>query len=155
LRLISAAEAIYSTFSNFHRLMGDKEDKMKLSNAVKIIIGILSAWEVLSPVFLVLSWFFFFFSLSVSETQGNPSSDALPFLFIPLLFLATCSSFLFIGLHSFYIIHIILNKTGTDLLRAIFGIGLVIFPFLAIPFYYFIYILPENPPNWALAPVSR
>jgi hypothetical protein len=127
---------------------------MKLSNTSKVIIGILSAWEVLSPIFFVLIWFFFVFSISTVETTSNSSSSLLPLLFFPFPFVVICSSFIYIGLHAFYIIHIILNKTGTDLLRSIFGVGMFLLPFIAIPVYYFIYILPDNPPDWALAPVS-
>jgi hypothetical protein len=33
----------------------------------------------------------------------------------------------------------------------VLGISVYIFPYIALPVYYFLYILPENPPKWALA----
>lgn len=127
---------------------------MRLSKAVKIIVGIFSAWEVLSPLLLLTYWFFFVFVISISESQSHAANNILPFLFFPLPFLIVCTTVVSLGLRAFYIVHIILNKRGTDLLRAILGVGLFILPFLAIPFYYFIYVLPENPPIWALTPES-
>jgi hypothetical protein len=62
-----------------------------------------------------------------------------------------CSSFLQLGLTAFYLAHVILNKTGNDILRVVLGIFVFIFPYVAMPVYYFIYILPEYTPQWALA----
>ena len=71
--------------------------------------------------------------------------------FIPFFFLIMCTSFLALGLYAFYITHIILNKTGADVFRVVFGIGMLVLSIITMPLYYFIYILPDNPPKWTQA----
>ncbi len=127
---------------------------MRLSKAVKIIIGLLTAWVVITPFIFFGLWFFFVFSVGSMEnsSQLNPYLNPAFFsaFFIPFL-LVICTSFLQIGLQAFYLVHIILNKSGGDVLRSVLGVGVLILAVIALPVYYFIFILPENPPQWALA----
>ena len=125
---------------------------MRLSKFWKVIIGLATGWEVIWPFLLFLSWItFMFIAISTSENQ-NPSDDSvIPAIFIPIFFLMICSSFLQLALKIFYLVHVILNKTANDGLRVIFGILIFLFSFIAMPIYYFIFILPENPPDWASA----
>ncbi|MDH3943625.1 MAG: hypothetical protein OEV06_06000 [Anaerolineae bacterium] len=70
-------------------------------------------------------------------------------LIFPLMMLI---GFLQFGLMIFYIAHIVKNKPAAELLLIILAVGTYIMPYLAMPVYYFIYIWPDDPPDWALAP---
>ena len=127
---------------------------MKLNRTWKIIIGLASLWVICYPFVFVAFMFAMVGSIAFAAgTRNEPSSSAmLPFfsfffIVFPLIFL---SSFLQLGLSGFYLAHIIKNKTANDVLRIIFGVGAFYMPFLAMPFYYFVYIWPASPPEWAL-----
>ncbi len=127
---------------------------MKLSKPLKIIIGLLTAWVVVAPFLYMAIWFFFIFGVSSFENPAQVNTNFYPAIsaafFIPFV-LIMCSSILQLGLQGFYIIHVILNKTGGDVIRAVLGVGMFILAIIALPVYYFIFILPDNPPQWALA----
>lgn len=127
---------------------------MKMRMPAKIIIGILTAWVVITPLFLFGAWFFFIVSVASSENPAHPNPGMMPAFFLPVLFLIICTAILHVCLQSFYLVHIILNKIGTDVVRAVLGVGMVFLPVLSMPIYYFIYILPENPPQWAITKSS-
>lgn len=123
---------------------------MKISLPGKIIIGILTAWVVLTPLLFFGLWFFFIFAIAASSGPTSQNPNVVPLFISPILFLVICTSFLHIGLQAFYIVHIVLNKTGSEVIRAVLGVGMIFLAFLAMPVYYFIYVLPANPPAWAL-----
>lgn len=123
---------------------------MKISIPAKIILGILTTWIVISPFLLFGLWFFFIFSFAATaENQAQPSPNAFVAFFFPIFGLILLTGLIHIGLQIFYLVHIILNKAGNDVVRIILGVGLFIFSVIAMPIYYFVYILPENPPQWA------
>ncbi len=124
---------------------------MKISQPVKIIIGLLTAWVVLTPILFVGAWFFFVFSLAETQSQSQLNPTILPVFFIPFIFLIILTSLLHVALQAFYLVHIILNRTGEDVVRVLFGVGMIFLAILAMPVYYFVFILPKNPPQWALA----
>jgi hypothetical protein len=125
-----------------------------MNNALKIIIGLLTAWVVIFPFLAFLAYFGFIFSL-ISQASQNPYYEpAFPPVFLLIMIFIMCSGFLQVFLQGFYIVHDIVNKTGSDVLRAVLGLGIFFLPFIALPVYYFIYILPKTPPNWALTPTA-
>jgi len=125
---------------------------MRLNKFWKTIIGLGTAWVVIWPLLMFLGWMTFIAIAIASSENKNLSDDVLiPTIFFPLLFMIMCSSFIQLGLTIFYLVHVILNKTANDGLRVIFGILIFLFSFIAMPIYYFIFILPENPPEWAMA----
>ncbi len=124
---------------------------MQISKAAKIILGLLTAWVVITPFIYFVLWFIFIFSLAATPNQAQQNPNFVSLFFFPLLALIICTSFMHIGLQAYYLVHIILNKTGSDVARAIFGVGMILFALLAMPVYYFVYIFPDNPPAWALA----
>lgn len=124
---------------------------MRISKPIKLLLGFLSAWVVMAPLIGIATWFgFMFLMIATSESQAAPENVILPAVFLPFFLLIMCTSFLQVGLSAFYITHIILNKTGNDVLRVALGILVFFFPYVAMPIYFFIYIWPENPPAWAL-----
>ena len=125
---------------------------MKIKKPIKILIGFLTAWVVIAPFIGIVVWFsFMFMAIGAVEYQAAPEDLIFPAVFLPFFLLILCSSFLQFGLSAFYLTHVILNKTGNDIMRVVLGISVYIFPYIALPVYYFLYILPENPPKWALA----
>ena len=50
----------------------------------------------------------------------------------------------------FYLWHIITNQSAPGIVRVGFAVSFLIIPFVAMTAYWFIYILPEKPPTWAL-----
>jgi len=92
-----------------------------------------------------------FMAIGAVEYQAAPEDLVFPAVFLPFFLLILCSSFLQFGLSAFYLTHVILNKTGNDIIRVVLGISVFTFPYIAMPVYYFLYIWPENPPKWALA----
>ncbi len=126
---------------------------MKLNKTWKIIIGLLTAWTIVAPfvyatvIFAMMGQFIF---------MGDPTllSDEEAFLMMKPVFYAMpimmLGSVLQLGMSIFYLVHVIMNKEGTDVLRILLGVGAFLLPYLALPFYYFVYIFPETPPDWAL-----
>jgi hypothetical protein len=125
---------------------------MRINKTIKIWLGFLSAWVVIAPFLGVAAWFVFMFSIiGLSESQVAPENLLIPAVFLPFFLLMMCTSFLQMGLSAFYLTHIILNKTGNDVLRVVLGILVFFFPYIAMPIYFFVYLWPEKPPQWALA----
>ena len=50
----------------------------------------------------------------------------------------------------FYLSHIITNHPAPGILRVGFAVSILIIPFVAMTAYWFLYVLPEKPPTWAL-----
>lgn len=125
-----------------------------MNNVIKIIIGLLTAWVVVIPFVAFVAYFGFIFSITAQVTQNPNFEPTFPTLFVLIMFIIMCSAFLQLGLLGFYLVHNIVNRTGSDVLRAVLGLGMLFLPFLALPTYYLIYILPKTPPNWALALVA-
>src|SRR4030042_5909421 len=124
---------------------------MRLRKYIKIIIGLLTAYVMVSPFIYFGIWFYAIFSMNTMDYNYFPDVSTFSTAILPIFFLIMCSAFLQIGLQAFYIAHIILNKAGGDIIRVVLGIGIFLFAILAMPVYFFIYILPDNPPTWALA----
>ena len=118
---------------------------MKLSKTLKVIVGIITAITTLWPFVLPKVWVLFLFvslaSLDVQSSQSFAILFAL-FLIVPLMVVV---SFVQIALPAFYWSHIILNKSAPDATRIMFGIGVFILPWVALPLYYFVHVLPEKP----------
>ena len=121
-----------------------------MNTALKVILGLVTAFIVISPILYIALWIWSFFSNS-SEMIHNPYTPSAVRVInlYPLRFLFTLS--LLFLLQGFYIVHNIVNKAGSEAIRAILGLGTYFLPFIALPVYYFIYILPKTPPKWALS----
>mgnify|MGYP006921588839 CR=1 FL=1 len=129
---------------------------MKLNKVWKVIIGLVSLWVVLYPLIVVIGVFAMIPFMAI--TEGNSSPESIPFAFSGFAFamgLMMLTSFAQMATSAFYLVHIILNKDGTDWLRALLGVGAFYLPYLALPFYYFVYILPKTPPEWALVDSNK
>jgi uncharacterized membrane protein len=128
---------------------------MRLSNTVKVIVGVLTAVVALFPLGFVFIWLVSFFPLMPGAFDEFPSQlfDALFSLMFPMMCFV---SILMYALVAFYVMHAIKNTAASDLIR-ILGILLVFFfPYIGMPAYYVLFILLAKPPAWALraAPVA-
>jgi hypothetical protein len=125
---------------------------MKLNKTWKIVVGIATAWVVLYP-FVMTGFMFVAFVPMVMAMEGTgsdfpPTSFMVGFMIFWLFMMF--SSFLQMAASAFYLVHIIKNKTGMDILRILSGVGAFYLPYIALPFYYFVYIWPDTPPEWAV-----
>ena len=128
---------------------------MHISNPwLKGLIGFSTFLVAMYPILFMAIFFLQFLTMtSFDFTQMDPNEPFFPpffggfFLFFPLMI---CISFLQMGLMAFYVVHIVKNRTGSEVLRILAGIGVYMLPFVAMPAYYLIYILPKSPPDWAL-----
>lgn len=124
---------------------------MKLSKTWKIIIGILTAiFSVFPFLFVFLTMGIMFTTLGMSEGRNpEPSAGFMVFFFL-IIIGQFAWIFLRLGLISFYQAHAIMNESGSQTYRIILSIGNFIIPFISLPIYYFIFVFPDEIPNWAL-----
>ncbi len=120
---------------------------MNLSKAWKIAIGVATLFFSLAPFLILIPLFVLFLTLAARNPQPEP---AMVLFFIgivlPLSFVLAGLQFLLFG---FYTYHLVKNREGSDNLRTILGIDNLIFPYLSLPLYYFIFIWPEQIPEWS------
>ena len=132
---------------------------MKINKPIKILIGLATIWV---AFFLILFWLIFFalqfYAIYVGMTGTDTDFQQTSIIFsgfflivFPLLF---PTYFLKMGLLAFYLTHVIKNNQALEMLRVVLGVGSFFFTFIAMPIYYLLYIWPENPPSWALAPAQ-
>ena len=137
---------------------------MNFSKSVKILMGLATGFYALAPILFVLFYFLWMFAMipmiAAAEQPPVPDFPRMQFFFffaaMFVIFFAVIMlfNFLHISLIPIYITLLIKNKTGREFLRIIIAIGLFILPFIAMPAYYLIYILPMTAPDWALEPQS-
>ena len=124
---------------------------MKLTKPIKVLIGAATVLNLASPLLGVFVWLTAVLStaLAASNTSSEPTwlVFILFFVFLPLMLLAGLTSLILIPV---YLIHIIKNSMGKEIYRILSAIGLHWLPWLAMPFYFLVYIWPENPPAWSL-----
>jgi hypothetical protein len=127
---------------------------MKISKPWKILIGLVTLWVAIYPLLFLAGWFLMVFSMAgtiaYTEQLANESFPAFMIPFFCIFPIHILTIFLQIGLSAFYLFHVIKNKTGQEVIRVILGMGNFYMPFLAMPIYFFIFIWPETPPEWAL-----
>ena len=123
---------------------------MKLNTPLKVIVGVLSLIVALLPIAFVVVWGVSYFLVLTEGTGAGPEWEGFDAftvatwgfmcVVVPLSYVMT----------AFYIAHGIVNHAASDVLRIILLVLVVYMPFLGIPFYYCLYILPTNPPAWAM-----
>jgi hypothetical protein len=123
---------------------------MKLSKTVKYLVGALTLLYMLLPLVFIPIWFLSVFGIAVSSERGGGPPPIIFFTWLGMMFFIILINVVHIGLVSFYVVHNIKNREGNDTARILLGVGTFFLPWLAMPFYYFIYVWPDNPPEWAL-----
>ena len=125
---------------------------MKLSKAQKVAIGLATAWYAFYPLLFFAIWLGLvvgMFSWGSTDSGEFPAFVGLFLAVFPLHCLTILLGFV---LMPFYLIHIIKNPTASETVRIIFGVGVFMFGFIAMPLYYYLFIWRDQPPSWALPP---
>ncbi len=125
---------------------------MKRSKPIKILVGIGTLWYALYPILFIAITMLMILGIGFA---ANMDQTETPFFMVPFfaVFPLHCLTILLgLALMVFYIIHLIKNKEGSETARILLGLGFFFLPLIAMPFYYFVYIWPNSPPAWALAP---
>lgn len=124
---------------------------MRINRTLKILLGIGTAWYILSPF---LGGMIYAVSILALITSGGSGSSDPPLLFLLGLFFFILTLFVNIPVRylvqGYYLVHVVHNDAGNQAWRTISILGLAFLPFLMAPVYYFIYILPDQPATWAL-----
>lgn len=124
---------------------------MKLNKTWKIIIGIFTAFMSMMPIFFFIGIMVFMMSsIGFVDNSRNEPPTALIYLMLFGFFAQFFWIFLRLGLIAFYQVHVILNDTGSKTFRILLSLGNFFVPYISMPIYYFIYIFPDEIPNWAL-----
>ncbi len=133
--------------------LGEKwRSPMKLSNFVKILIGLGTAWVTLYHLASLV------FSAAMllnfqSLAQGSQESSLSTLFFSNMTYfqlLQIFTSLIQFVLTTFYLIHVVKNTTATEIIRVILGVGVFYMPYVTMPIYYYVYIWLKQPPAWAL-----
>ena len=130
---------------------------MTLSKPVRILIGIATLWYALYLLLTIVGIVLFFGYVLLALFTGGDAVSNLGPLFRQILSLEfmlpihVCSLSLEVGLLIFYLIHAFKNTKASDSMRIVLGLGHLFLPFVAMPIYYYLYILRERPPDWAVA----
>ncbi len=127
---------------------------MRLSPIARILIGLATVAP--SLVLLLPGAFMALVALGVWDPVAKfllahvPSHTLESISWSAALALGSVLAALHIALVVFYISHIITNQSAPSIVRAGFAVSLLIIPPVAMTAYWFIYVLPEKPPLWAL-----
>ena len=126
---------------------------MRLSQPLKIFIGLLTALYAISPVFIMFIFFIPFTLIPFAHNapgvvHGLRDPEAIMALFPLLMFpLIICINTLHFGLQILYIVLVNKDRQLSETPRILFTLGLFFLPFIAMPLYYFMYLLKAAPPN--------
>lgn len=127
--------------------------KLALSRNQKLIVGAATLWMLVYPLFFILMWFVTVAGIAMTAAVREEPPVALFGIFfcvMPFHILTIVLSFV---LMAFYWAHIIKNAETSDALRIIFGIGIFLFGYLAMPIYFVFFIWRDEIPIWARTPV--
>jgi hypothetical protein len=122
---------------------------MRLSQPLKILTGLLTALYFILPVFIFFTFFIRFTLIPIAQhTHSLRDAEAIMALFPLLMFpLIICINVLHFGLQILYIVLVNKDRQLSETPRILFTLGLVFIPFIAMPLYYFMYLLKAAPPN--------
>ena len=138
----------------YQRPLAHKVNAMRLSPIVRVLVGL----GTVAPSLMMLLPVAFMALLSVGlwgpverfllAHFPSPTLESIGWNAVLLLGLIHAS--LRLALLVFYIWHIITNQAAPDIVRVGFAVGLLVIPLVAMTAYWFIYVLPNKPPIWAL-----
>ena len=117
---------------------------MQINKPVKFLIGLITAWYAIYPVFIFINWWLMFKDELGGTADLSPLIDPFGLMFV--LFSIHCATALFqFVLMAFYWTHIIKNKSASDTTRIIFGLGIFFMPFVTMPVYFWFHVWRERP----------
>lgn len=127
---------------------------MQPSRPIKILIGFLTLWVILYPLVFLVIWFPTVFLIPIMAEQSQSGAPFAVFMLVMLLMMGfmLLSSVVLMIMQVYYLWHVIVNQRMQSVLRVILGIGVFYFPIIAMPLYYFLAVLPAEPPAWSAPP---
>ncbi len=143
----------------FNRLPGERLNwltrkwttLMKINQPLKIILGVGTLWIVGYHLLSFVSSWVMLLSIRF-PALGSAGFSSLPSYFSNRMVLGTITAAVGYALVTFYLLHVIKNTAASEVVRIILGVGIFYLPAIAMPVYYYLYILCDRPPAWALAP---
>lgn len=125
---------------------------MNVRKPVKILIGVLTIFDVLFP-FVIMPVFIMFFMFSSGfpflDQRAVPNPNDIERTMFPMMLvfypIMICFSLVQLGLKVFYLVHEIKNKVLTDTYRILFVLGTFFLSYVALPIYFFAYLWKDNP----------
>lgn len=122
---------------------------MKLSRNQKLVVGGATLWMLVYPLLFICGWLMM---VTIIATTANARQGPPPVLFAPLacifpIHLLTIG--IIFALMIFYWAHIIKNNAAADVWRIIFGVGVFLFGFIAMPLYFIFFVWRAETPEWA------
>ena len=128
---------------------------MKNNVLLKTLLGIATGLYLLMPVFSFSAWLLAFPVMMIGSSLNNSEPPIFFFIAFGLfMFSILATNLLHFLIVPTYIVLLLRNQNAQETIRIILGIGLFFIPFLAAPIYYLVYILPADPPAWALQPAT-
>jgi hypothetical protein len=123
---------------------------MKLSQPVKILIGLATLWLVAYPVMFIGFMFLMPYTFMMSD-----SPEFMPFTGFGIIFPLHCLTMIItLSLMVFYLIHVIKNTTASETVRVILGVGIFFMPYIVMTLYYYLFIWRDVPPDWAVGKLA-
>ncbi len=120
-----------------------------LSKSLKTLLGVATAIYIMLPILFLFLYILFFIAMILTEAESSGSPIILGTVMCGVFAFMPLAGILSVAIIIFYIIHLIKNQAANDTYRILTAIGLHLMPYVAIPFYYLVYIRPEQPPAWA------
>lgn len=128
---------------------------MNISKPVKTLIGLATLWYAIYPFMFMAGIFMSMGLMPILASSGNNEPPFFMFPFFALFPIHFCTIFVGMGLMVFYLVHVIKNTKADETVRIILGVGCFFMPFIAMPFYYYLYVWLDNPPEWAAVKVKN
>ena len=122
---------------------------MRVSQPVKKIVGIATAWDALNPIVFIL----FLLILPWNLITVDPALFFASNLVVLGLVLLGLTVVVHIALLVYYLIHVVKNLAAEESVRIVLGLGFFFMSTIAMPLYYYLYIWRDTPPDWAVGEV--
>ena len=121
-----------------------KNTFLKISLGVGTGLYFLTPWLMLGLVMITMPFFIL--------AESYYADATILFMFVMFLFGLICllAGLLHVILMPVYISLLLRNTTGSLLMRTLLGVGLLFIPCIAAPVYYLTFIVPAQPPAWAV-----
>ena len=125
---------------------------MRLTGAINILVGVLTGLVSIFPIAILLLVF------AIGRGLLDVAVPPFPFGYcialeqiLPPSVMCVIQVLLY-ALMVFYIAHAVRNSAASDSVRTPLILLVVFIPFLGMPAYYAVFLLPPTPPAWALKP---
>lgn len=117
---------------------------MRLSKTAKIVIGILTIFQLFGGLGFLIWLFSSFIPEAIAMEGQEPSPDFILSFVGGMIFWIIFLSIYTFGLLVFYLVHVATNKQISDGMKVLWIIIMLVFSLLGEVVYYFVEILPKQ-----------